>query len=202
MAKKQGSGKKEDNGGCHQVRMLCRCPWYEELEPVMGDCLSARPMALRDLLGDQDKHNSTSLTNIDNVEGSPAASESTIQYDPLDKTPLCEVHQSLSMDLKPGDKVTPSQEPKIPKNKPLIKSDQLNGIDTPISLNEPPKDPLGLNSLVDCLSTTEEQDQSQCLAVQSQESMTTNIASEISQILMATQLNESATKEKIASNKL
>ncbi|KAH9824947.1 hypothetical protein DFH28DRAFT_920938 [Melampsora americana] len=149
LAEKQGGGKQEDNGGCLQ--------------------------------GVQDKHNSTPLSNIENAEGSPALSESTIKEKPLDETPPCEVWQRLSMDLELGDKVTPSQEPKICKKQPIqFVAPQLSSskplIKYPLSFNESPKDPHGLNSLADRLPTKEEQDQSQLLAAQTQESMTTNIA--------------------------
>ncbi|KAH9808869.1 hypothetical protein DFH28DRAFT_907269 [Melampsora americana] len=100
---------------------------------------------------------------------------------------------------QPFQSVTPQQSS---LGKPSIKRGWLNGIDIPLTFHESSKDPLGLSSLVDCIPTKEDQDERERLAAQTQENMTTNITSEISQILMTNQFNELATKEKIDSNKI
>ncbi|KAH9811846.1 hypothetical protein DFH28DRAFT_1130546 [Melampsora americana] len=218
MAKRRGGGKKEEDAGSLQVRMLRRCPWYEELEPVMGDRPSARPLALRDSLGDQDQNASTS-TNVDEVEASPAASDSTLPYEQWEETPPREVRRRISMDLEVADDGSPSLDPKfnLPKtqetsnrkrpslsgpDKPAIKRGRLNGVETPLTLHDSPKDPLGLGSLVDRIPTKEDRDERERLAAQTQEHMATNITSAISKILTTNRTNELATKEKIARNDL
>ncbi|KAH9807852.1 hypothetical protein DFH28DRAFT_861400, partial [Melampsora americana] len=83
-----------------------------------------------------------------------------------------------------------------------IKRGRLNGVKTPLTLHDSPKDPLGLGSLVDRIPTKEDRDERERLAAQTQEHMATNITSAISQILTTNRTNELATKEKIARNDL
>ncbi|KAH9807988.1 hypothetical protein DFH28DRAFT_911732 [Melampsora americana] len=129
------------------------------------------------------------------------------------------------MDLEFGDEVSRSQDsqPNTPKpndsanrKRPIrsvtpqqsslgknpIKRGRLNGIDTPLTFNESPKDPLGLISLVDRIPTKEDRDHSERLAAQTQENLTTNITAAMSQILTTNRSNELATKAKIASNEI
>ncbi|KAH9806824.1 hypothetical protein DFH28DRAFT_940310 [Melampsora americana] len=57
LLKRRGGHKKKNEGGTLQVRILRICPWYEDLEPIIGDRPSANPLALRD-----------SLLNLDNQD--------------------------------------------------------------------------------------------------------------------------------------
>ncbi|KAH9808797.1 hypothetical protein DFH28DRAFT_1226305 [Melampsora americana] len=58
---KRRAKKGEEEEGSLQVRILRRCPWYKELEPVLRDRPSGSPLAYRDSLGEQFQNSTTVL---------------------------------------------------------------------------------------------------------------------------------------------
>ncbi|KAH9816140.1 hypothetical protein DFH28DRAFT_966179, partial [Melampsora americana] len=103
---KRRAKKGEEEEGSLQVRILCRCPWYEELEPVLQDRPSGSPLAYRDLLGDQFQNLTTVLPSQ-----SPSGSSTPYTWEDTPPRPQTEDNLPNSLEQAPNSQVTHSKKP-------------------------------------------------------------------------------------------
>ncbi|KAH9824896.1 hypothetical protein DFH28DRAFT_1117046 [Melampsora americana] len=199
--------KGEEEGGSLQVRILRRCPWYEELEPVLRDRPTASPLAYRDSLGDQLRRSSLSSAN----EKRSQSPTETTQPETSEDTPPChQVEDNLpnSQDLatpimaqgphsnKPSRPVTPS-----PCNMPS-KRPQSNPKDISSGTKESPQNSGDIFSALNRLPTKQDMEASKIRALKTQENMSSNFSKELSRMMTTNRATEMATKENIAISKM
>ncbi|KAH9815757.1 hypothetical protein DFH28DRAFT_927665 [Melampsora americana] len=204
--KRRVSKKVEEEEGSLQVRILRRCPWYEELEPVFRDRPSANPLATRDSVGHEGQR-STPLSNPNDSQsptGSslPYTGEDTPPADPLeDELPLSQEHAPPcapqgSQTNRPSRPVTPS--PSNPPSKRL----QNNSRDFSTGSKESPQNTLDLFAAMNRLPTKQDLEESESRALKTQEQISSNFSKDMCKMMTTNRATELATRESIAVSKM
>ncbi|KAH9807781.1 hypothetical protein DFH28DRAFT_937483 [Melampsora americana] len=172
--------KVEKEEGSLQVRILRRCPWYEELEPVFRDQPLANPLATRDSQGQEERQSMSSLKP--SKSQSPTGSSVTYTWE---ETPP--PHQ-------PEDKLPGSQEP--PPSLP--QASQSNKSSQPVTPSNAPSKRHQFNTR-DVSNNLEE---SETQAIKSQEQISSNLSKDMCKMMTTNRAMEMATKENIAISKM